>query len=63
MSEERVKESEATPVDDVRRVRERLARETGGNIRKLAQRSDEAYEALRQRLKMQGPVGGQASGR
>jgi hypothetical protein len=63
MSEERVKDSEATPVDDVRRVRERLDREAGGNVRKLAQRSNEAYEALRQRLKPAGKPNTEMSGR
>ena len=55
MGERRVSRSEETPVDDVRRVRERLAREAGGDVRKLAATSNEAFDALRKRLKPQKP--------
>jgi hypothetical protein len=36
---------ELTPVDDVRRIRERLSREAGGNIRHLAAQSQAFFEA------------------
>ena len=51
MSEERVRGSEETPVDDVRRVRERLSREAGGDVQALVRRSNEAFDALQKRLK------------
>ena len=50
MSEERAKQSEETPVDDVRKVRERLTREAGGNIQELIRRSNEAFDAQRRNL-------------
>ena len=52
MSELRANEPEETPVDDVRRIRERLCREAGGDVRKLAQQSAEAFEELKTRLKL-----------
>ena len=39
-----------TAVDDVRRVRERLSSEAGGNIPKLVQASNRALEENRERL-------------
>lgn len=39
-----------TPVDDVRRVRERLDREAGGDVHELARQSREAARQLRERL-------------
>ncbi len=41
---------EPTPVDDVRRVRERLTQEAGGDIAKLAEQAERATEKLRERL-------------
>lgn len=41
---------EETAVDDVRRVRERLSREAGGDIDKLAEQSRQAFEQLREEL-------------
>jgi len=43
---------EETPVDEVRRVRERLHRETGGDIHKLAEKSRAAVEKFRNKLKL-----------
>lgn len=37
-------------VDDVRRVRERLSNEAGGNIQELVQASQRAFEENRERL-------------
>jgi hypothetical protein len=52
MSEQGARKSEETPVDDVRRVRERLSREAGGNVREMIRRSNEAFDALQRRLKL-----------
>lgn len=41
---------EETAVDDVRRVRERLSREAGGDVRKLAEASTRLVEELREQL-------------
>ena len=49
-SENRQPESESTPVDDVRRVRERLSREAGGDIRKLIEESNRVAELYREKL-------------
>ena len=43
-------QNQETAVDDVRRVRERLSREAGGDLRKLAEESTHAAEALREKL-------------
>jgi len=43
---------EETPVDEVRRVRERLDRETGGDIHELAEMSRAAVEKYRDKLKL-----------
>jgi hypothetical protein len=43
---------EETPVDEVRRVRERLHRETGGDIHKLAERSQAAVEKFKDKLRL-----------
>lgn len=42
--------SPSTPVDDVRRVRERLSREAGGDVRALARRFKPMSSAMRNRL-------------
>ena len=42
--------AEQTPVDDVRRVRERLSRETGNDVNRLADRARQAAEKLRATL-------------
>jgi hypothetical protein len=44
--------NDETPVDDVRRVRERLDREAGGDIHTLAERSRAAVEKFRTRLNL-----------
>ena len=41
---------EETPVDDVRRVRERLSREAGGDVRRLADQSRRAAKKYRRKL-------------
>jgi hypothetical protein len=41
---------EETPVDDVRRVRERLDREAGGDIHVLIEQSNKAFEEYRRKL-------------
>ena len=51
MSNEEPKPPDApTPVDDVRGVRERLSREAGGDIRKLADESRRVVEQYRHQL-------------
>jgi hypothetical protein len=45
-------DDELTPVDDVRRVRERLSREAGGDVRKLAELGMQAFEEYRERLNL-----------
>jgi hypothetical protein len=42
--------SELTAVDDVRRVRERLDRESGGSIQSLIEQSNRALEEHREKL-------------
>ena len=42
--------TEETPVDDVRRVREKLSRETGNNVNRLADRARQVAEKLRDKL-------------
>ena len=44
--------SEPTPVDDVRRVRERLDRAADGNVHTLAQQAAEAVEQYRKSLNL-----------
>lgn len=44
------KSTEPTPVDDVRRVRERIDREVQGNIHELVKRSHSAAERYRDAL-------------
>ncbi|HVS73674.1 MAG TPA: hypothetical protein VHQ47_20800 [Phycisphaerae bacterium] len=58
MNEVRANGREGTPVDDVRRVRDRLAREAHGDVRELAERSKRAYDELRQRLGLRSPEAG-----
>ncbi|HVX83390.1 MAG TPA: hypothetical protein VH253_01095 [Phycisphaerae bacterium] len=55
MGDENNREAEGTPVDDVRKVRDRLAREAHGNVRELAERSNQAYEELRKQLGLHVP--------
>jgi len=43
-------EFETTPVDDVRRVRERLSREAGGDVRELVKESNRLFEEYREKL-------------
>jgi hypothetical protein len=42
--------TEETPVDDVRRVREKLSRETGNDVNRLADLARESAEKLRDEL-------------
>lgn len=44
-----------TPVDDVRRVREKLSRETGNDVNRLADRAREVAERLRDSLGLKRP--------
>ena len=44
------RKTEETPVDDVRRVREKLSKETGNNVNRLADRARQAAEKLREKL-------------
>jgi hypothetical protein len=46
----RIRSAEETPVDDVRRVRERLDREAGGDVRALAQESRRVSDELLKKL-------------
>ena len=50
MSDAMPDESELTPVDDVRRVRERLSREAGGSVRVLIERANAALGQYREQL-------------
>jgi len=50
MSEALSTKHEPTPVDDVRRVRERLTREAGGDIAKLAEQANRVAKKLRKKL-------------
>ncbi|MGD0139240.1 MAG: hypothetical protein ABSD28_10205 [Tepidisphaeraceae bacterium] len=50
MSEALSTKHEPTPVDDVRRVRERLTREAGGDIAKLAKQANRVAQKLRKKL-------------
>jgi hypothetical protein len=51
MSENSSISKEPTPVDDVRLVRERLTREAGGDISKLAEQARRTAERLREKLR------------
>ena len=51
-SDNRQREPEPTPVDDVRRVRERLSREAGGDINKLVEESMRYFEMYREKLNL-----------
>ena len=60
---------EETAVDDVRRVRERLSREAGGDMHKLVEEARRIAEQYRQRLGLKtvkppaaGPPGDAAAG-
>lgn len=46
-------ETEITPVDDLRKIRERLNKEAEGDVRKLAKQSAEDFEALKKKLQLQ----------
>ena len=48
-SDNRQPEREPTPVDDVRRVRERFSREAGGDINKLVEESMRYFEMHREK--------------
>jgi hypothetical protein len=50
MSEARRLDPEPTPVDDVRRIRERLHRQFGGDVRRQAEYARRITEELRERL-------------
>jgi len=50
MTEDPSNKKGPTPVDDVRRVRERLTREAGGDIAKLAEQANRVAEQLRKKL-------------
>ncbi len=50
MSDAHADESEMTPVDDVRTVRERLHREAGGDIHVLVERANEVLHRYREQL-------------
>ena len=50
------REAEETPVDDVRRVRERLSEETGNDVNRLADRARETAEKLREQLGLKPPT-------
>ena len=44
------RQTEETPVDDVRRVRRKLSAETGNDVNRLADRARETAEKLREKL-------------
>lgn len=44
------KNEQPTAVDDVRRVRERIDRESGGNVRQHIERSNRILEQYREKL-------------
>jgi hypothetical protein len=50
MSEARKMEPEPTPVDDIRRVRDRLNRQFDGDVHRLAAHAREVTERLQQQL-------------
>jgi hypothetical protein len=50
MSNVPLPQSESTAVDDVRRVRDRLDRESGGDLRRHIKNTNDAFEALRAKL-------------
>jgi hypothetical protein len=50
MTEIRSFESEPTAVDDVRRVRERIDRESGGDLQKHVEETNRIFEQLREKL-------------
>ena len=47
------RETEKTPVDDLRRVRRRLSEETGNDVNRLADHAREVAEELREKLGLQ----------
>ena len=50
------RKTEETPVDDVRKVRERLSEETGNDVNRLADRARETAEKLREQLGLKPPT-------
>ena len=50
MSQTESKSHEATPVDDVRRVREEIHEEFAGDIRKVADHANQVAEEYREKL-------------
>jgi hypothetical protein len=52
MSDVKTSKSEPTAVDDVRRVREKIAQEHGGDIRKHIEETNRIGEELRAKLKV-----------
>ena len=44
------RETEETPVDDVRRIRRKLSEETGNDVNRLADRARRTAEKLREKL-------------
>ncbi len=44
------RKAEETPVDDVRRIREKLSRETDNDVNRLAERARQCAEKLRDEL-------------
>lgn len=44
------RKTEETPVDDVRRVREKLSKEAGDDVQRLADRARQAAALLREKL-------------
>jgi hypothetical protein len=51
MSQARFLTPEPTPVDDVRRIRERFSREAGGDIAQHAQQTEAFFELHKDELK------------
>jgi hypothetical protein len=51
MSHAQIFSLEPTPVDDVRRIRERLSREAGGDMVKYARQSQDFLESHKDELK------------
>ena len=47
------RETEKTPVDDMRRVRRRLSEETGNDVNRLTDHAREVAEELREKLGLQ----------
>jgi predicted RNA-binding protein len=52
MADNRHQNPERTAVDDVRRVREKIARENGGNLRKHVEETNRVTAGIRAKLKV-----------